>query len=318
MPAIVAPSLALDFPDVVFTNPSFDALARVQPELLEAIGRKAFHLIREGKSCPSSYLAYAVGVADQSLLISIAEHPDTTVETLSTLATREDPAVQSKARERLGHIHLCHKESTEMPGNRPRNPINRPSYDALRERFGWCASWAIWSPEGATPKSGIADLSHFAEEQLATTLGLLHADAVFVGLNISRDPGRHNFSNFHSDNPAGQDYKLRHALAGTRYWGAYMTDVIKGFEEVSSAKLMAALRADPGLEAANAKTFVDEIELLGAIDPLLVALGADVHKILTRNFEGRFRIVRVPHYATYVAPQAYREQVLAALPTSLA
>lgn len=196
--------------------------------------------------------------------------------------------------------------------------IDRSTYDAVRDRFGWCASWAIWSPASETPKSGIADLSHFADEKLAVTLGLLHTKAIFVGLNISRDPGRLNFSNFHSDNPAGQDYKLRHALSDTPFWGAYMTDIIKGFEEVSSAKLMAALRRDPDMEASNVQTFVEEVELLGAKAPLLVALGADVEKILTRNFEGRFRIARVPHYANYVAPHTYREQVLSALPATLA
>lgn len=92
-----------------------------------------------------------------------------------------------------------------------------------------------------------------------------------------------------------------------------MTDIIKGFEEVSSAKLMAALRSDPDIERANAKTFLEEIDLLGAKDPLIVALGGDAHNILMRNFEGRFRIARVPHYATYVAPQAYRERVLEAI-----
>lgn len=200
-----------------------------------------------------------------------------------------------------------------MTKTNPQNPVSQSTFNAVRDRFGWCASWALWSPAGATPKSGIADLGHFEAENLGSTLEKLHTDVIFVGLNISRDPGRQSFSNFHSDNAAGQDYKLRHALEGTPFWGAYMTDIIKGFEEVSSTKLMQALRNDPALEASNLKIFLEEIELLGAKDPLLVALGSDTHKILTRNFAQRFRIRRVPHYATYVAPQAYREQVLVAL-----
>jgi hypothetical protein len=137
---------------------------------------------------------------------------------------------------------------------------------------------------------------------------------IFVGLNISRrGPDTRNFSNFHSGSPAAQDYKLRHALEGTPYWGAYLTDVIKGFEEVSSAKLMGCMRRDPALEQSNVKTFLDEIALLGAQDPLLVALGGAAHKILTRNLNGRFRIVKAPHYAKFVAIQDYRAKVLAAL-----
>lgn len=191
--------------------------------------------------------------------------------------------------------------------------ISKTTFNTLRDRFGWCASWAIWSSAGATAKSGIADLEHFEEAKLDRTLGLLHADVIFVGLNISRELGLKNFSNFHSDSPSGQDYKLRYALQGTPFWGAYMTDIIKGFEEVSADKLMAALRADHTLEQANVRTFLEEVDLLGTKDPLLVTLGGGADKILRRNLEDRFRIARVPHYATYVGPQVYREKVLEAL-----
>jgi len=195
----------------------------------------------------------------------------------------------------------------------PRNPVSQVTFDALRERFGWCSSWALWSPAGATPKSGIADLWHFEAEHLAATLDQLHANVIFVGLNFSRNPDLEPFANFHSGKPTGQDYKLRHALQGTPFWGAYMTDIIKDFVEVSSTNLMQALRNNPSIEKSSVQTFLEEIDLLGAKDPLLVALGGDTHKILTRNFAGRFRIQRVPHYANYVAPQTYRDQVLAAL-----
>lgn len=194
------------------------------------------------------------------------------------------------------------------------NPVSDTTFNAVRERFGWCASWALWSPAGAMPKSGIADLGQFEGEKLdKTTLKLLHADVIFVGLNFSRNPDLESFANFHSGKPTGQDYKLRHALQGTPFWGAYMTDIIKDYVEVSSTNMMKALRNDPSIETASVQTFLEEIDLLGAKDPLLVALGSDTHKILTRNFAERFRIKRVPHYANYVAPQAYREQVLAAL-----
>lgn len=216
LPAILAPDLALAFPEIVFENPSFEALAHVQPELLEAIGRKAFNIIRDSKPCPPSYLDYASGIADDALMIAIVGHPDISASLLHGLTLHESPAVRAKALLRLNETQGPNKETAQMSEESPRNTINRTTFDALRARFGWCASWAIWSPAGSTPKSGIADLALFDDEKLETTLGSLHADVIFVGLNISRDPGRQSFSNFHSENSAGQDYKLRHALEGTR------------------------------------------------------------------------------------------------------
>ena len=201
-----------------------------------------------------------------------------------------------------------------MTTNQTRNRISLSQFEAIRDRFGWCASWALWAPVQVKPKSGIGDLRHFESLALSSTLRLLHANVIFIGLNISRDDhNRKSFANFHSENPSGQDYKLRYALQGTPFIGAYMTDIIKGFEEVSSAKLMTALRNDPALEPDNIKVFLEELDLLQARDPILVALGGAAHRILTRNFSSKFRIVRVPHYAHQISPPTYRKQVLDAL-----
>lgn len=194
-----------------------------------------------------------------------------------------------------------------------RNRINKTTFEVLRERFGWCASWAYWSPAGATPKSGVSDLNPFQEELLDSTLQYLHADAIFVGLNFSRKPDQPRLANFHSGHRSSQDYKLRYALQGTPYWGAYLTDIIKGYVEVASPKLMSALRNDPDLERSNVRTFLEELELLGSKDPLIVAMGADTHKILNRNLGTEFRILCIPHYAIYTSLENYRERVLEVL-----
>lgn len=202
-----------------------------------------------------------------------------------------------------------------MAEDSPRNPIDRETFKKIREHFGWCSSWAVWSPavEGAPARHGIGDISHFREEHVERTLKLLHADVIFVGLNFARDPDQEAFANFHSPLPHGQDYKLRHALQGTRNWGAYLTDIIKGCVEVNSTRLMAKLREDPNLEKENAATFLEEICMLGAKDPLIVALGGAAHTVLQRNFKGKFRIVHAWHYSAYVNPDNYREQVLSSI-----
>ena len=43
-----------------------------------------------------------------------------------------------------------------------------------------------------------------------------------------------SFSNFHSSSSTAQDYKIRYALKDTKFWGSYMTDIIKNFPEKHS------------------------------------------------------------------------------------
>lgn len=193
-----------------------------------------------------------------------------------------------------------------------RNPIDRKTFEKVRKDFGWCASWAVWSPpsDPDRAKSDIGNLSVFGVNELEHTLTLLHADVIFVGLNFSRNPDIPDFANFHSPLPSGQDYKLRHALTGTVHWGAYLTDIIKGCVELKAADLMKRLRNQDNLEKENVETFCNEIKLLGAKDPLLVALGGHAHTLLQRNLKNKFRIVQAMHYSAYVNPEAYRECVL--------
>lgn len=62
---------------------------------------------------------------------------------------------------------------------------------------------------------------------------------MFVGLNRSGKPKDGNaekkpdkpkdpWFNFHAGR---NDFKLRYALQGTRYWGSYITDAIKDYQE---------------------------------------------------------------------------------------
>src|SRR5215831_12135632 len=124
--------------------------------------------------------------------------------------------------------------------------INRERLDSVRKKYGHYASWAVWGAEGLTPKSGMGDISFF-EDPREELLATLNPEVILVGLNISR-PIQRPFGNFHPDYPEAQDYKLRHALYETGFWGGYLTDIIKDFEEKVSGKMMAYLRQDPDFE----------------------------------------------------------------------
>ena len=136
----------------------------------------------------------------------------------------------------------------------------------------------------------------------AKLLATLDAETILVGLNVSGAIQR-PFGNFHS---YGQDYKLRHALRGTGFWGGYLTDIIKDFEEKVSGKMMAYLRQNPQFEQQNINVFRQELAAIGSIAPTLIALGGDAYAILKRNFGDELPILKAPHYAMYISKQEYR------------
>ena len=100
--------------------------------------------------------------------------------------------------------------------------INRERLDSVRKKYGHYASWAVWGAEGLTPKGGMGDISFF-EDPREELLATLNPEVILVGLNISR-PIQRPFGNFHPDYPEAQDYKLRHALYETGFWGGYLTE----------------------------------------------------------------------------------------------
>lgn len=191
--------------------------------------------------------------------------------------------------------------------------IRIETFDEIRERFGHFASWAVWAEEGKKPKDNVADLTVLNPDKNPTLLDTLHGHSILLGLNISRRIER-PLGNFHDSRPMATDFKIRYALKGTNYWGSYMTDIIKDFEEKSSGKMMSYLRSNRDFELENLERFREEIQLLGYANPVLVTFGKDAEAIARRNLGQEFQIVGIPHYANYVSKEEYRAQVSAQLP----
>ena len=191
--------------------------------------------------------------------------------------------------------------------------ISIAKFAEIRERFGHFASWAVWADEGKNPKDNIDDLSVLNPNVNPKLLKTLHENSILLGLNISRRIER-PLGNFHDPRPMANDFKIRFALKNTSYWGSYMTDIIKDFEEKAAGRMMNFLRNNRSFEQENIRRLREEIEVLGSSNPVLVTFGKDAEKIVKRNLGREFTIVGIPHYANYISKEDYRELVCAQLP----
>lgn len=187
--------------------------------------------------------------------------------------------------------------------------IDLTTFLRIKDKYGFYASWAVWAEEGQKPKDNMGDMSIFDMADNSCLLPQLNPDVVLVGLNISRGAISVPFRNFHDPRPEAMDFKIRYAVKGTPLWGAYMTDIIKDFEEKVSGKVTSYLRANPECERENIRLFREELHDLGAVNPVLIAFGNLTHAILARNLKNEYDILRLPHYSMYVGKEKYRDAV---------
>ena len=189
--------------------------------------------------------------------------------------------------------------------------ITKENYDYLKEHYGRIASWAIWMPASDRPKSNTEDLSVFSDENI---IQKLNPHYVFVGLNASEQQATENvWRSFHSDNPHQQDYKLRHALIGTKFWGSYITDIIKNYPKTDLSKEMPYLLKNPEVLNSHVQTFLDELAHIGP-SPILIAMGGKTYDLLKSRKELQsYKIVKIMHYAYTINIDKYRQAVLSSL-----
>jgi hypothetical protein len=194
--------------------------------------------------------------------------------------------------------------------------IDRETFDRIKEKHGPYASWAVWAEPDGKPKSHMGDLTVLDPDQNPALLGMLRSDVVMLGLNLSRD-WPPPFGNFHDARPEGQDYKIRFAFTGTPFYGAYMTDIIKGVVMLKSGDLMRYLAANPDVVAESVGCLLEEFDDLKSESPTVIAFGGSAHLLAAKHLPANryARLVRVTHYADYISPTAYRERVLRELST---
>lgn len=186
--------------------------------------------------------------------------------------------------------------------------LNQAQFELIRKKHGDYASWAIWAEEGTRPKDNVGDLRVLDLKSNAGLLQQLNPRIILVGLNISRRIEA-SLANFHDSRPLAMDFKIRYALKDSPIWGAYMTDIIKDFEQKASGNVMRYLKNNKSFEEENARAFQEEINDLGVANPAIIAFGRDAYSILVRNFQSKHRIFIIPHYSNRGSKEKYREEV---------
>lgn len=194
--------------------------------------------------------------------------------------------------------------------------ISKKNYEILKKEYGNCGSWTIWKHPGSTVKSNTGDMRWAEDPELNEKVG---TGFVFVGLNWAgghgdqTEGGTIKCKDFHSDYAYQNDYKLRYALMGTRYWGSYITDIIKYYPETDSSKVVSMLKNNPSIIRENIKHFERELSLLGDDSPILVALGGASYEILMKYLGQKYKVVQIKHYSFTISKENYREEVLKTL-----
>lgn len=191
--------------------------------------------------------------------------------------------------------------------------IEEKLYFEIAKKYGKVASWAIWDKAGDKPKSNISNMGIFDITKNPSTLKAIHTNVVMVALNFAREVEMNEpFLNFHDSNPHGQDYKIRFAFEGTRFYGAYMTDIIKDFPMLSSKDVLKNLKDNPHEITKQVNEFREELKFIGSRNPIILAFGRDAFNILNRNLDKSeySELIALTHYSHQISKENYRIDTL--------
>lgn len=190
--------------------------------------------------------------------------------------------------------------------------ISKELFERIEKKYGDVASWAVWEDAGLKPKSNMGHLNIFDLQKNPSLLGVLKNNVVMVGLNFSRPLSpTEPFKNFHDLNPSANDFKIRYAFRNTEFYGAYMTDIIKNLEMKVSHDVKSYLKYNPNLVHANISLFRDELSVLGAKVPIILAFGVDTYNLLNKYLrkDEYSNLVRLTHYSQQIGKENYKKTV---------
>lgn len=199
--------------------------------------------------------------------------------------------------------------------------ISEERFEEIKGKFGKVASWAVWENYNASDLTSNMEVDNvFDLSTNSTLLNQLQNDIIMVGYNVSIPTDNFPmFHNFHTYNGAkihpktiSNASKIRYAFKDTRYYGAYMTDIIKNYVEVNSNKVKPSQK----IIDSNFERFREELKILNAKKPRIIAFGGKVHDLLKRNLmdDEYSKLIKITHYSYfgkgYASHKDYRSKVL--------
>lgn len=181
------------------------------------------------------------------------------------------------------------------------------------ESISYWSSWTIWNVDKGTDYNDkinlykrIGDTSIFKDKEIQNRLD---DGFIFVGLNASRAVGTNEpWKSFHTDDHRAKDYKLCYALAGTKYWGSYITDIIKGEVNPKSKEVITKFKTNEVFRNKQISTFRKEIETFDNKNIKLIAIGRATETMLKKYFSC-YKIIYIKHYSTWIAKEKYKELI---------
>jgi hypothetical protein len=184
-------------------------------------------------------------------------------------------------------------------------------FESIKQVHGGYASWAVWADASEKPKSNVGDMTIFDVDSNPALIEMLKKDVVMVGLNISRSFSE-PFRNFHDSDPRANDFKIRYAFKGTAFYGAYMTDIIKGLPIADSNVALKHLKAHPTLIEQNVSKFREELRDLDSKAPTILVFGAAAYKIVAEHIDSAeySKLIKLTHYSHQISKEKYRDIVL--------
>lgn len=190
--------------------------------------------------------------------------------------------------------------------------ISEQLFQFIKEKYGRFSSWALWKDPDTKAKSNIDDLSILDPEKNPLLFQTLHTDVVMIGLNFSRPVvDSIPFINFHDSYKSAQDYKIRYAFRNTFFYGAYMTDVIKGYECKESGKLKDQLKKQREIVYQNLENLRGELLDVNHDKPIILAFGEYTFKLLKILDKSCYSsLIPIMHYSNYIGQLKYKEVVL--------
>ena len=183
--------------------------------------------------------------------------------------------------------------------------MTKETYEILKKKYGDVSSFAIWRSV-----NNISDISMFNGEEI---LKKINENYIFIALNPAEHPKSEEirvFGNFHSSYRYQRDYKLCYALKGTKYYGAYITDLFKSFRYTNRADLKKALKEREKDIKNDFDSLLEEIEIINK-EAVLVFIGKCIFHFFNKYFKNKIinKTVYITHFSYVCGKEWYRETI---------